>query len=233
MTEISRTALFGKLNSLGYKSVESATVFCKMRGNPYVELVHWLNQILQLPDSDLHRILRHFEIDSSRIAADMTAALDQLPRGSTSISDLSPHLEESAEVAWTYATLLYGESQIRTGHVLVALLKTARLKNVLKAISKEFDRIKKSTLTQITQRYGQPNAVASRVFNKLIYGEDHILSNSSMGSSESVSTITIDDLKTYYDKNYCFEKQVIFRVSNSSHKHNSTVKSRNNFLAEE
>ena len=46
MTEISRTALFGKLNSLGYKAIESATVFCKMRGNPYVELVHWLHQIL-------------------------------------------------------------------------------------------------------------------------------------------------------------------------------------------
>ena len=40
MSEISRAALFGKLNSLGYKSLESATVFCKLRGNPYVELVH-------------------------------------------------------------------------------------------------------------------------------------------------------------------------------------------------
>ncbi len=43
MSDISRVALFGKLNSVGYKSVESATVFCKMRGNPYVELVHWLH----------------------------------------------------------------------------------------------------------------------------------------------------------------------------------------------
>jgi type VI secretion system protein VasG len=48
MADISRTALFGKLNSLAYKSVESATVFCKMRGNPYVELVHWLHMVLQL-----------------------------------------------------------------------------------------------------------------------------------------------------------------------------------------
>ena len=37
MTEISRVALFGKLNKLGYQAVEGATVFCKMRGNPYVE----------------------------------------------------------------------------------------------------------------------------------------------------------------------------------------------------
>ena len=67
MSEISRSALFGKLNSLAYKAIEGATVFCKLRGNPYVELVHWIQQILNAPDSDLHRIVRHFEID--RVAA--------------------------------------------------------------------------------------------------------------------------------------------------------------------
>ncbi|MGK2926582.1 MAG: hypothetical protein ACSLE2_13280, partial [Lysobacterales bacterium] len=67
MTEISRSALFGKLNSLLYQSIESATVFCKMRGNPYVELVHWLQQILQLQDSDLRRILDHYKIENARL----------------------------------------------------------------------------------------------------------------------------------------------------------------------
>ena len=57
MSDISRVALFGKLNRLGFQSIESATVFCKMRGNPYVELVHWVHQILQGQDSDLHRIV--------------------------------------------------------------------------------------------------------------------------------------------------------------------------------
>ena len=47
MSEISRTALFGKLNELCYQAIESATIFCKMRGNPYVELVHWLHVLLQ------------------------------------------------------------------------------------------------------------------------------------------------------------------------------------------
>ena len=46
MSEISRTALFGKLNSLAYKAIEGATVFCKLRGNPYVELEHWFAQLL-------------------------------------------------------------------------------------------------------------------------------------------------------------------------------------------
>ena len=92
MTEISRVALFGKLNSLGYKAVEGATVFCKMRGNPYVEVVHWLHQILNGQDSDIHRIIDHYDLDVGKIAAEMTRNLDGLPRGASAISDLSDHL---------------------------------------------------------------------------------------------------------------------------------------------
>ncbi|HYZ72165.1 MAG TPA: hypothetical protein VE641_03755 [Chthoniobacterales bacterium] len=40
MAEIKRSILFGKLNPIAYKAVESATIFCKLRSNPYVELVH-------------------------------------------------------------------------------------------------------------------------------------------------------------------------------------------------
>ena len=40
MGDISRAQLFGKLNQIGYKALEGALVFSKLRGNPYVELVH-------------------------------------------------------------------------------------------------------------------------------------------------------------------------------------------------
>jgi len=152
MSEISRVSLFGKLNSLGYKAIESATVFCKLRGNPYVELVHWFNQLLQLPDSDLHRIVREFQIEPSRLARDMTAALDRLPRGATSISDLSSHISEAVERGWVFGTLLFGESQVRTGHLVVGILKTPGLRNTLISMSAEFDKIK---LEQLTERFAQ------------------------------------------------------------------------------
>ena len=74
MSEINRVVAFGKLNALAYKAIEGATVFCKLRGNPYVEIEHWLQQILQTPDSDLHHIVRHFDVDPSRLSADLTAA---------------------------------------------------------------------------------------------------------------------------------------------------------------
>ncbi|MBV8401035.1 MAG: type VI secretion system ATPase TssH [Acetobacteraceae bacterium] len=146
MGDISRTALFGKLNSLAYKAVESATVFCKLRGNPYVELVHWIHQILQLQASDLHSIVRAFNLEPGRVARDVTDALDRLPRGATSISDLSPHIEDGVERAWVWATLKYGDSKVRTGHVFLAMLKTATLRNVLLSVSREFEKVKPDQL---------------------------------------------------------------------------------------
>jgi type VI secretion system protein VasG len=148
MSEISRTALFGKLNSLAYKAIEGATVFCKLRGNPYVELVHWLQQILQTPDSDLHRIVRHFELDQSRVAKDVTEALDRLPRGATSISDLSSHVESAVERGWVYATLMFGEPRVRTGHLVIGMLKSSTLRNALLGISRQFDLVKADALTE-------------------------------------------------------------------------------------
>ncbi len=141
MSEISRTALFGKLNPLLYKAIEGATVFCKLRGNPYVELVHWLHQILSANDGDLHRILRHFEVDSSKLAADLTRSLDRLPRGATAISDLSEHIESAVERAWVYGTLKYDDAQVRSGYVMVGLVKTMGLRNILYGISKEFEKL--------------------------------------------------------------------------------------------
>ncbi|HTQ43585.1 MAG TPA: type VI secretion system ATPase TssH [Polyangiaceae bacterium] len=148
MAEIRRDALFGKLNSIAYRGIESATVFCKMRGNPYVELVHWLHQILQLQDSDLHRIVKQFNLNPSTLARDFTEALDRLPRGATTISDLAPTVEEAVERGWLYGSLMFGESQVRTGHLVVGVLKTRGLRSALTNISKEFEKVSADALTE-------------------------------------------------------------------------------------
>lgn len=141
MAEISRAALFGKLNKLAYRAIDSATVFCKLRGNPSVELTHWVHQVLQLQDSDLHRILKQFACNPARIAEGITDALERLPRGASAV-DLSPNVEEAVERGWVYATLMFGEAQVRTGYLIVGLLSTRSLKHALLQISPEFDKIK-------------------------------------------------------------------------------------------
>ena len=200
MTEISRAALFGKLNPLAYKAIESATVFCKMRGNPYVELVHWLHQLLQLQDSDLHRVIQHFSLDPSRLARDFTESLDRLPRGATSITDLSSHVEEAVERGWVFATLMFGESQVRTGHLVVGILKTPGLRNALPAISREFDKVKVDVLSeQFHQILGNsPEAVliATDGFQAgggAVPGEaSGAMAPAAMGKQEALKRFTVD-----------------------------------------
>ncbi len=65
---------------------------------------------------------------------------------------------------------------------------------------KEFDLIKRSTLSAIRQQDANPNSVASRNFDQLIYGKDNIRSKPLIGTTESVNAITIADLKAFYAK---------------------------------
>ncbi len=141
MANISRVSLFGKLNKTAYKTIESATVFCKLRGNPYVELVHWIYQIANLSDSDFHRIIKYYDIDISKVSKDLLDNLESLRTGATSVSDFSPHIEDSVERAWVYASLLYSAAAIRTGYLLIGILKTKSLKSILLGISREFSKI--------------------------------------------------------------------------------------------
>ena len=147
MTEISRSALFGKLDSLAFKAIDNATVFCKMRGNPMSNWCTGSSQILQLQDSDLHRIISHFELDLSRLAKDITIALDRLPRGSTSTLDLSSHVEEAVERGWLYGTLMFNESKVRTGHIADWDSENTRVELRAEELSAEFSKISPDTLT--------------------------------------------------------------------------------------
>jgi type VI secretion system protein VasG len=138
---ISRQALFGKLGATLFKSIESATTFSKLRGNPYVELVHWLHQMMQLPDSDLHRIIRHCGINRSELDQDMTRALSALPAGASSISDFSHHIEAAIERAWVLSTLTFNDGRIRGAWLVAALVETPELRRVLLSISVAFGKI--------------------------------------------------------------------------------------------
>jgi type VI secretion system protein VasG len=195
MAEISRTALFGKLNPLAYKAIEGATVFCKLRGNPYVELQHWLAQILGTPDSDLHRIIRQYELDASALSADLTASLDRLPRGASSITDLSSFVENAVERAWVYGSLMFNDRQVRTGYLLIGLLKTPGLRNALLSISKQFERVKLDDLCDqfATLLAASPESSQGATESGGVPGEaSDAISPAAMGKQEALKRFTSD-----------------------------------------
>jgi type VI secretion system protein VasG len=148
MYQINRVSLFGKLNPTLYKSIESATAFAKLRSHAYVELGHWLHQILQLNDSDLHRILAEFDVEPGAILQDLAHALDGLPRGATAISDLSDHIDHAVERAWSFASLAFNVPSIRSGVLLYAMLATPSLKRQVVSLSPLFDRISPERLSE-------------------------------------------------------------------------------------
>ncbi|MBO9648225.1 MAG: type VI secretion system ATPase TssH [Variovorax sp.] len=138
---VSRRALFGKLDLTLFRAIESATAFAKLRGNPYVELTHWLHQLWQLNDSDLHRICRHYQIEPQGIERDLASALAGLPSGATSLSDFSHHIGATVERAWIVASLEFDDHRIRGAWLLISLLQTPELRSVLLGISAAFHKI--------------------------------------------------------------------------------------------
>ena len=63
---------------------------------------------------------------------------------------------------------------------------------------KEFELAKQEALSTIAQQRANPSSIADNQYYKLLFGEDHILSNNPLGTVESVNAITLDDLKQYY-----------------------------------
>ncbi len=195
MTEISRTTSFGKLNALAYKAIEGATVFCKMRGNSFVEMQHWLVQILNAPDSDLHRIVRHYGLDTAALAADLTTALDRLPRGAASISDISQFIDTAVERGWVYGTLMFSERQVRTGHLLVGMLKTPSLRGALMAVSRQFEKVPVDDLCAKfgTILKGSPEEGAPASESGAAPGEaSDAIAPAAMGKQEALKRFTSD-----------------------------------------
>jgi zinc protease len=55
-------------------------------------------------------------------------------------------------------------------------------------------------INEIRRNMSDPNYLADRVFNNLVFGRENILSVHADGTAGSVESITIDDLREFYDK---------------------------------
>ncbi len=141
MSDIDRGNLYARLNPTAYQALESATELCRTRRNPYVELIHWLTRIVGTEDSDVQAIAHHFDLDLSNLAADLVNTMDRLPRGATSVTDVSHHIDQAIEQAWLYASLEYHQSQVRTAHVMIGIWNTPDLRRLVLGFSNEFRKI--------------------------------------------------------------------------------------------
>ena len=146
MADISLETVAGKLNRVGYDAFVQSLRHAKNEGNRNVELSHWLFHIVQNPKSDISVTLAHFQLDRAKLLKDMTTIIEGLRKNATEMPAISDQLTDVLDRGWHYATLLFAEGQIRTGHVLVAALKNAALRRDLLQMSKVFGEINPDTL---------------------------------------------------------------------------------------
>src|SRR3954464_4820265 len=147
MADISLEAVTGKLNRIGYESFIQALRQAKGAGNRNLELAHWLTHILQRDRTDLTLTVEHFNLDRAKMLMDIGEAIGGLRQGQTEMPEISDQVQEVLDSGWYYATLLFGETQIRTGHVLVGAFKKAETRRALTNLSREFGKINIDTLT--------------------------------------------------------------------------------------
>ena len=148
MSEVSRSALFSKLNKTLYKSLENAFFFAKLRENRFVEILHWLYQLEQQDDNDLFFIQKHFGLNQEIILNDLEQRIGQLKSGHTAVNDFSDDIIQLIEETWLYSSLKFSRQQIRSGHILYCLLISAQFKRVLLNLSDEFAKISPELLQE-------------------------------------------------------------------------------------
>jgi type VI secretion system protein VasG len=196
MAKLKRIQIFSKLDGEAYKAVESAVVLCKTRGNPYIELVHWINQILMSEKTDWHAAFGFFGLDMGRISADMIKAMDALPRGASSIADFSSNIEIAVKEAWMIASLQFNEGAIRTGHILAAIKTSPQLALILHDMSQEFLKINGDLLlenfTAVVKDSVEVSVTAAAGESAATGQAGALMGGGAMGKGEALSRYTVD-----------------------------------------
>lgn len=146
MVNVDLKSLIEKLNDPCRRTLEGAAALCLSRTNYNVEVEHWLTKLLEPTDSDLMAVLRHFEVDITKLGTDLNKMLDQLKTGNARPPALSPHTVDLARNAWMIASVNFGAPVARSGHLLCALLADESLARIAKSASSEFEKISADNL---------------------------------------------------------------------------------------
>ncbi|HCQ02805.1 MAG TPA: type VI secretion system ATPase TssH, partial [Candidatus Latescibacteria bacterium] len=123
--------LINKLNLTCRKGLEEAANLCVTQTNYNVEIEHLLLKILDNAETDLHRILRYYEIDQNKVIRELTTAMETFKRGNSRTPALSPQITSVLQDSWVISSLHLGGATIRSGPMVLAMLDDDELRGML------------------------------------------------------------------------------------------------------
>ena len=139
-------SLIGKLNKTCRNALESAAGLCLSQTHYEVDLEHFFVKLLEMENTDFHKILRHFEINETRLSSDLTRTMEGFKTGNARTPALSPRIPGMIQDAWLTASVDFQTSAIRSGHIVLALMGSNDRARVLTTSSEAFKKISVETL---------------------------------------------------------------------------------------
>ncbi|HEX5341642.1 MAG TPA: type VI secretion system ATPase TssH [Duganella sp.] len=140
---INLKTLIGKLNDTSRAAATRAASLCVSLGQYEVDIEHLFLALLEQPKSDVALIARQCGISISQLEADLRAEVGRFKNGNTRTPVFSARLPKLFEHAWLIASLDLQDdtqAQIRSGHLLQALLTDTELSQLAARSSKLFAR---------------------------------------------------------------------------------------------
>src|SRR5262249_31153694 len=98
-------------------------------------------KLAEAPDTDLTRLFRHFEVDPSRLQAELTRAIDRFRTGNARTPLLSTQIDDLIRGAWVIASIQYRASEVRSGVLLLALLSDGKLGRRAREAARELAKV--------------------------------------------------------------------------------------------
>ena len=139
-------ALIAKLNDQARAALEGAAGLCLSRTHYDIEVEHFVTKLLDSSSNDLAAIIKHFEIDKSRLTAELARSLDRLKSGNARTPAISPTVMKMLTTAWTIGSIDFNAGSVRTGFILLALASDEELSRLMREVSKEFSKINADAL---------------------------------------------------------------------------------------
>ena len=143
MITVDIKSLLGRLNQYCTRALEAAAGYCVNRTNYEVTVEHLLAKIIEEPQSDLPMIFRHFDLDPGRVQKAIEETVQDFRSGNAGKPVFSPLLIELFQDAWLISSVDLGEGHVRSGSLLMTLLKkptqyaTGRYIDMLSTIGKD------------------------------------------------------------------------------------------------
>ncbi|RJS91693.1 type VI secretion system ATPase TssH [Salinisphaera sp. Q1T1-3] len=138
--------LIGKLNATCRRAAERAAGMTQARGHYEVDLEHLFLALLEMPASDVALAARAGKVDVDALTRDLEAEIGRFEVGNTRTPVFSSRIPTLFEHAWLIASLDSHTAQIRSGHLLIALLTERDLAQFATRGSVEFSRFPIDTL---------------------------------------------------------------------------------------